>query len=83
MNKTNTQRWKDDIAKSVDFYNQWFIEFAPKAYLETRRKTTEKVENTFRFTNDLHNLTADVLKKIPQFYRLYEWRRVPRLHGTD
>lgn len=65
MNKTNTQRWKDDIAKSVDFYNQWFIEFAPKAYLETRRKTTEKVENTFRFTNDLHNLTADVLKKNP------------------
>jgi len=65
MNKTNTQKWKADIAKSVDFYNQWFLEFAPKAYLETRLRTTEKVENAFRLTNDLRDLTADTLRNSP------------------
>jgi len=65
MNKTNTQRWKDDIAESVDLYNQWFLEFAPKAYLETRLQTTEKVEHAFLLTADLHNLTVDILRNNP------------------
>ena len=65
MNKTDTQKWKEDIAKSVDLYNRWFLEFAPKAYLETRLRTTEKVENTLRLTNDLHDLTADCLQSHP------------------
>jgi len=64
-NKTNTQKWKEDIAESVDFYNRWFLEFAPKAYLETRILTTEKVENAFRLTNDLRNITADILQSHP------------------
>ncbi|MCL2120195.1 MAG: XamI family restriction endonuclease, partial [Planctomycetaceae bacterium] len=65
MNKTDTQKWKEDIAKSVDFYNQWFLEFAPKAYLETRHQTSEKVENAFRLTNDLRDLTAEILRNNP------------------
>ncbi len=36
VNTDKPQRWKQDIARSVDFYNDWFLKFAPKAYRETR-----------------------------------------------
>jgi hypothetical protein len=30
VNADKIDRWKADIARSVDFYNDWFIKFAPK-----------------------------------------------------
>jgi len=41
VNANKPERWKQDIAQSVDFYNDWFMRFAPKAYRETRKQTTE------------------------------------------
>ncbi|HEX9922745.1 MAG TPA: XamI family restriction endonuclease, partial [Anaerolineae bacterium] len=35
VNLDKPQRWKLDIAASVDFYNHWFMRFAPKAYRDT------------------------------------------------
>ena len=43
VNADKPQRWKEDIAKPVDFYNDWFISFAPKAYRQTRQKTTHRL----------------------------------------
>ena len=79
MNKTNTQKWKNDIAMSVDFYNRWFLEFAPKAYLETRLRTTKKVENAFRLTNDLRKLTADTLRNNPEILSTLRMSTCPPL----
>ena len=42
VNRDKPDRWKNDIAKSVDFYNNWFLEFAPKAFRDTRFKTTKE-----------------------------------------
>ena len=30
VNRDKPDRWKDDIAASVDMYNEWFVEFAPR-----------------------------------------------------
>ncbi|MGL5258460.1 MAG: XamI family restriction endonuclease [Proteocatella sp.] len=65
INRDKPDRWKDDIAKSVDFYNKWFMEFAPKAFRETRIKTAEQVEAALIATNNLLNISVDVLKKYP------------------
>ncbi len=40
VNANKPERWKADIARSVDFYNTWFLEFAPETYRSTRRETT-------------------------------------------
>ncbi|MEW7982971.1 MAG: hypothetical protein AB2812_09340 [Candidatus Sedimenticola endophacoides] len=45
VNRDKPDAWKGDISKSVDFYNDWFMKFAPKAFRETRVKTTKDVED--------------------------------------
>lgn len=65
INRNKTEKWKDDIAASVDLFNTWFMKFAPKAYRETRIETTKDVEAGLRLTKDLSALTPEVLKKNP------------------
>ncbi len=45
INSDKPHIWKADIAKSMDFYNKWFMRFAPKAYRSTRVETTKQVES--------------------------------------
>ena len=66
MNADRPRQWKADIAQSVDFYNQWFLEFAPKAYRDTRIETIEQVSDTLRQTENLTNITAQLLEKSPE-----------------
>jgi hypothetical protein len=61
INKNNTDSWKQDIAKSVDFYNEWFLAFAPKTFRETRIETTKEVEAALTKTNNLLSLTPKIL----------------------
>ena len=65
VNNNKPEKWKKDIADSVDMYNDWFMKFAPKAFRDTRKKTTKEVEETLRETQNLRNITVDLLKKNP------------------
>ena len=40
VNRAKVDLWKADVARSVDFYNEWFMVFAPNAFRETRIETT-------------------------------------------
>lgn len=66
VNNDKTAEWKADIARSVDLYNTWFLEFAPATFRETRIATTEAVEATLHATANLTNLRTEVLKATPQ-----------------
>src|SRR5439155_20415285 len=57
--------WKEDIARSVDLYNEWFLKFAPKTYREERVKATKHVEAMLHRTNHLRNLTPNELRNHP------------------
>jgi hypothetical protein len=65
VNSDKPHIWKSDIAHSVDFYNHWFMRFAPKAYRSTRVETTKQVESALKRTNNLTNIAPDVLKSDP------------------
>ena len=65
VNRDKTDRWKEDIAQSVDMYNDWFIRFAPEAYRATRVKTTKDVEATLKATNNLKDIRVALLKANP------------------
>jgi len=66
VNNSSPSRWKADIAQSVDWYNSWFMEFAPKAFRETRIITATQVEKALEYTNNLTNLTPNLLKEYPE-----------------
>ena len=65
VNLDKPSRWKDDIARSVDMYNDWFLKFAPDAYRTTRVQTTTDVEKTLQTTNNLTNVGVLLLKASP------------------
>ena len=65
VNLNKPQRWKKDIASSVDLYNNWFLRFAPRTYREERAKATEDVQAMLRRTDSLQNLSTVELTKRP------------------
>ena len=66
VNRDKPNRWKADIARSVDMYNDWFMKFAPKAFRETRIQTTKDVEATLRSTENLTNIRPAMLQEHPE-----------------
>lgn len=65
VNADKPHLWKQDIAQSVDFYNSWFMEFAPRAYRDTRIATTQQVESALVWTANLTNITPALLRQYP------------------
>ena len=65
VNSNKPDKWKADITRSVDMYNDWFIRFAPEAYRNTRSKTTSEVKAALKATTDLMDLSGDLLRSNP------------------
>lgn len=65
INLDKPHRWKAHIVASVDLYNAWFLEFAPRAFRETRLRTTAEVEAALQVTGFLSELTVDRLLRYP------------------
>jgi hypothetical protein len=65
INADKPHLWKADTRASVDQFNRWFMEFAPKAYRETRKKTIEHVEQSLALTKDLTVITPELIKDHP------------------
>ena len=79
VNSTKTHRWKEDIRKSVDMYNDWFLRFAPKAYRDTRARTTETVKKAMATTRNLRDLGADTLRTHPEVLSVLRMATCPPL----
>lgn len=66
INLDKPQLWKQDIIQSVDLYNTWFMDFAPKAFRETRVSTAKSVEKALKETNYLNNVSPATLQMYPE-----------------
>jgi hypothetical protein len=66
VNRDKPDRWKTDVAQSVDMYNDWFMKFAPSAFRETRIQTTKDVESTLRSTGNLTNIRPATIRDHPE-----------------
>jgi type II restriction enzyme len=78
-NSTKTRKWKEDIRKSVDMYNDWFIRFAPKAYRDTRAMTTETVKKAMATTRNMRDLGAGTLRAHPEVLSVLRMATCPPL----
>jgi len=66
VNLDKPHLWKADISQSVNMYNDWFMNFAPTAFRETRIEVTKDVEKTLQATENLTNITPDILRRHPE-----------------
>jgi len=66
VNKDKPDRWKADIAQSVDMYNAWFMDFAPATYRKTRIETTKAVEIALKLTDNIAIIRPDILREHPE-----------------
>ncbi|MBD1944546.1 XamI family restriction endonuclease [Coleofasciculus sp. FACHB-64] len=77
VNADKPHLWKPDIAQSVDFYNSWFMQFAPGAYRDTRIATTISVESALARTANLTNITPAVLRQHPEVLPILRMATAP------
>ena len=66
VNRDKPDQWKADISESVDMYNDWFMKVAPKAFRDTRVRTTKDVEATLKSTENLSNINPKTLREYPE-----------------
>jgi type II restriction enzyme len=79
VNSAKPLKWKEDIRRSVDMYNDWFVHFAPKAYRDTRARTTETVKKAMAATRNLRSLGADALRTHPEVLSVLRMATCPPL----
>lgn len=79
VNRDKPGKWKADIAQSVDMYNDWFMNFAPKAFRETRTQTTKDVEVALHATDNLTNIKVATMRKHPQILSTLRMSTCPPL----
>ena len=79
INNCNTQCWKADIRKSVLFYNDWFLNFAPKTYIGARNSAIDMVERAFQQTDYFRNITPATLEDSPAILSILRMATTPPL----
>lgn len=77
VNMDKPHLWEADVALSVDFYNDWFMRFAPKAYRETRQETTNQVESALKLTSNLTDISPNTLKEHPEILPILRMATAP------
>lgn len=77
VNANRPEIWKSDITKSVDFYNNWFMRFAPKAYRDTRVGTTKQVMSALDRTSNLTRIEPEILKQMPSVLYILRMATAP------
>lgn len=66
VNLDKPQLWKADVALSVDMYNDWFMNFAPDAFRQTRVRVTVNVESALKATDFLRDIEPATLRRHPE-----------------
>ncbi len=79
VNADKPHLWKADIARSVDFYNDWFIKFAPGVYRETRAEAVGRVKRALELTANLTDVGPELLKANPEVLPILRMATAPPL----
>lgn len=79
VNANKPERWKTDIAQSIDLYNIWFMQFAPQVYRDVRIKTARQVEDALVWTNNLRNISSAILQQYPSILPMLRMTTAPPL----
>lgn len=79
VNRDKPDRWKEDVRKSVDFYNNWFLDFAPKTFRESRVEAIKQVQQLITITADMTDFSTNVLVRHPEMLSVLRMCTAPPL----
>jgi adenine-specific DNA-methyltransferase len=79
INADKPHLWKEDVERSIDFYNDWFIRFAPETFRAQRAKTSEQVVAALEITHHLRKLTPELLTQYPSILPVLRMATAPPL----
>ncbi len=65
LNADKPHLWKADVERSIDFYNDWFLRFAPTTYRDQRKIRTKEVREAFELTDNLSTISPEFLTQNP------------------
>jgi hypothetical protein len=77
VNSDKPSVWKEDVATSVDFYNDWFMKFAPKAYRDQRVAAAKQVHEALARSANLTNIRPEVLRENPVMLEMLRMTTAP------
>lgn len=69
--------WKSDVEQSVDFYNEWFMNFAPRAFRDARNTAITKVDSALIQTKSFCRITEEILKENPEILSILRMATAP------
>lgn len=79
VNADKPERWKSDVAQSIDYYNEWFKRFAPEAYKQERDAAIEAVRRTFELTSALTRIDMHTVRQTPDMVSILRMATAPPL----
>jgi hypothetical protein len=77
VNADKPLRWKEDIKQSIDFYNNWFLAFAPDTFRTERLRATQKVKEALAITDNFRNIQPDALRQHPAVVQMLRMGTAP------
>ena len=77
INRDKPDRWKEDIALSVDYYNNWFIGFAPKTYRKLRDESIGHVKRVFSLIDNYRAINSEIILKDPSILQTLRMSTCP------
>ncbi|MBK7382372.1 MAG: XamI family restriction endonuclease [Flavobacteriales bacterium] len=79
INADKTHLWKEDVERSIDFYNDWFIRFAPETFRKQRERTSGQVIFALEVSDYLRQLTPERLIAHPGILPVLRMAAAPPL----
>lgn len=79
INSNKTEIWKEDTMKSVDYYNHWFMNFAPQAFREARNGVIAKVKSAMKISHGFRDISAELLCANPEILSTLRMATAPPL----
>lgn len=79
VNKNDTEKWKEDVFKSVKCYNDWFMNFAPTTYVQARKEAIARVNDVLQTTHYFSTLTSQLLVEVPKSLGILRMSTTPPL----
>lgn len=77
VNSDKPHLWKSDTLQSIDFYNDWFLRFAPTTYREQREIRTKEVSEALKVTDNLRGLSTELLRNNPGILQMLRMTAAP------
>ena len=79
INSDKPYLWKADVSRSIDYYNDWFLRFAPDVYREQRQIQTGKVVAELERSDLLRRINSQFLKDSPGSLQVLRMATAPPL----